>query len=841
MVVNGRPIKRMKRRVTADLYNFLTFPASSSSSPPPPGGPFRANVRSFLTEHALLSPPSSLFPHLLTWQISFRVGDLVECGGGEAGPEVVSLDVVEEDVARSRSVYCDQCRVVEVCNVGHGMIFPPQCKTCTLKMEGSGLNLVAYVFLNNEVMGLNMGPLWSWSEHPVCCKRYHFVIKADGNSIDGYHKLCSCCGNILHLSESRCKTCNHIMTADDVEEWVYHQLEDTTHLLHGVIHANGYGHLLRVNGKEGGSRVLSGCHIMDFWDRLCKSLGVSSLQEPSALQFHACYLMLSLEDIHGLAEFEYGEVFDVWDHYLLEINIALEGLKFVEAIYGTFLLDRMPYTCLEIKFLYIFDTGSHQYYSGDQNAVDILYSLNLVGCWLSVRKVSVMDVSKKYGIEYRLLHAITKGHSWYGDWGYEFGAGSFCLTADAYKSAVEILSNLPLSIFLYEGQKTHTRLQDTIKSYQSLSDRELVNTRDLFCYLTSLIHDAHKSASRVDDSSCKKRHFYAPGISPSWTWSDIERVEEAMFRVLRAVSGSNWVSWRALRGAVFKVAPPELLDHCLKELGGKFAADGVIVRSRCNPSSGAFEYRLEPGNPSLNSTAATLGSTVITCPSEENLIQDLRFLYENILLPQTMLSFGHEVTGDARISSARKLLDCKQFMKDYNNCETAMVSVPNTMFLSCEVEIADQLEENVPNLPPETVVLPSNATVSDLKREASRAFQDVYLMLRRFDAEELLGNSGVDDSTQVKLLVRSTESVRLRGRCLGKNGLGKFRMERGTERWTVDCCCGAKDDDGERMLACDVCGVWQHTRCSGIPDSDSVPAKFVCLRCRGSSLRRDNN
>ncbi|PNT41065.1 hypothetical protein POPTR_004G134700v4 [Populus trichocarpa] len=568
--------------------------------------------------------------------------------------------------------------------------------------------------------------LEGWSEHPVCSKRYHFIIKGDGNSIGGYHKPCTCCGDILHLSESRCKACDHVITADDVEEWVYHQLEDTTHLLHGVIHANGYGHLLRVNGKEGGSRVLSGCHIMDFWDRLCKSLGV--------------------------------------------------------------------------------------------------------------RKVSVMDVSKKYGIEYRLLHAITKGHSWYGDWGYEFGAGSFGLTVDAYKPAVETLSSLPVSIFLSEGQKTHTRLQDTIKFYQSLSDHELVNTRDLFCYLTSLIHDAHKSTSGVDDSSCKKCPFYAPGISPSWTRGDIERVEEAMFRVLRAVSGSNWVSWRALRGAVFKVAPPELLDHCLKELGGKFAADGMIVSSRCNPSSGAFEYRLEPGNPSLNSTAAAIGSTVITCPSEENLIQDLRFLYENMLLPQTMLSFGHEVTSDAGIISARKLLDCKQFMKDYNKCETTVASVPNTIFLSCEVEIVDQLEENVPNLPPETVVLPSNATVFDLKREASRAFQDVYLMFRRFHAEELLGYSGVDDSTQVKLLIGSAESVQFRGRCLGKNGLGKFRMERGTEGWTVDCCCGAKDDDGERMLACDVCGVWQHTRCSGIPDSDSVPAKFVCLRCRGSSL-----
>jgi len=64
------------------------------------------------------------------------------------------------------------------------------------------------------------------------------------------------------------------MTADDLEDWVSHQLEDTTHLLHGVVHTNGYGHLLRVNGREGGSKFLSGCDIMDFWDRLCRTLGV---------------------------------------------------------------------------------------------------------------------------------------------------------------------------------------------------------------------------------------------------------------------------------------------------------------------------------------------------------------------------------------------------------------------------------------------------------------------------------------------------------------------------------------------------------------------------------------
>lgn len=64
------------------------------------------------------------------------------------------------------------------------------------------------------------------------------------------------------------------MTTEDVEDWMYQQLDNTTHLLHAVVHANGYGHLLRVNGREGGSRILSGRHIMNFWDRLCIMLGV---------------------------------------------------------------------------------------------------------------------------------------------------------------------------------------------------------------------------------------------------------------------------------------------------------------------------------------------------------------------------------------------------------------------------------------------------------------------------------------------------------------------------------------------------------------------------------------
>lgn len=48
--------------------------------------------------------------------------------------------------------------------------------------------------------------------------------------------------------------------------------DSSRHLLHGVIHANGFGHLLRVNGREGGSRSTSGTQMVDLWDDICRVL-----------------------------------------------------------------------------------------------------------------------------------------------------------------------------------------------------------------------------------------------------------------------------------------------------------------------------------------------------------------------------------------------------------------------------------------------------------------------------------------------------------------------------------------------------------------------------------------
>lgn len=112
MVVNGRPLKRAKRRVTADLFDFLTFPGGGDDGISK--GPFRSNVRSFLEKHGRMPPPPPALifspSAMTTWRVAFRIG---EGGGEEIWTEgVVEMDVVEEEVIRSRSVYCDQCRVV---------------------------------------------------------------------------------------------------------------------------------------------------------------------------------------------------------------------------------------------------------------------------------------------------------------------------------------------------------------------------------------------------------------------------------------------------------------------------------------------------------------------------------------------------------------------------------------------------------------------------------------------------------------------------------------------------------------------------------------------------------
>lgn len=135
------------------------------------------------------------------------------------------------------------------------------------KIEKNPISYHAYIFL------FAFFCITGWSHHLVSNRRYHFIIPAPeigdrplgafAGAASG--KVCPNCHDPVASSAYTCSTCN----VDAVQGSI---LDLQSHLLHGVLHCNGFGHLLCVNGREKGSRLASGREIVDLWDRICAML-----------------------------------------------------------------------------------------------------------------------------------------------------------------------------------------------------------------------------------------------------------------------------------------------------------------------------------------------------------------------------------------------------------------------------------------------------------------------------------------------------------------------------------------------------------------------------------------
>uniref|UniRef100_A0A0E0ME41 PHD-type domain-containing protein n=1 Tax=Oryza punctata TaxID=4537 RepID=A0A0E0ME41_ORYPU len=649
-VHGGRVPKRARVTAEPSLLEMRAFPGRNKEEEPARGGgqsSFRARVRGFLARCAVAAAPTEmdeLSPGMSSWHVGFTTAEAVAV-----------MEVVEEEVARSRRVYCEHCTVA------------------------------------------------GWSKHPVCSKRYHFIIRNE-NEI-GTSKTCRRCGFMVALQETRCPSCNHVgLSRDDPEDWDYVQLESPRHLLHGIVHENGFGHLVRINGREGGSSVMTGSQLMNFWDQLCR--------------------------------------------------------------------------------------------------------------YLRVRKVSVMDVSKKYGSDYRSLHAVATGCSWYGLWGFKLSSGSFGITPLDYSKAVESLSSVPLSNFFPHSRSPRNQLQNTIAFYQSLSRHPLTTIRELFACIIELA---------TGKSVHKEKMAYDAHYQEEFPEEELQRATDIALKILRAAD--RWVATRTLKAVTsHPIGSPQLVDYCIKTLGGTRTDDGMVVAVRCNSEMNTVEYRL---------TTETLFPPNNVCTlTQDHLFRDIKFLYDALLYPYTMHPYMPEENYEHAKRSAMILLDCKQFIKHYDLEEDFLPQNPSQLHIWCQVKLADQVDDP-PCIPAELITLPQTATIADLKGEAARAFRDMYLMLQSFIADQLLDCATASETTQIKLLFGAKGAVRIKGRCIGgERRFAIYRMERGVDKWTVKCSCGAKDDDGERMLSCDSCHMWMHTRCAGISDFDRVPKRYVCKSCK---------
>jgi hypothetical protein len=105
-----------------------------------------------------------------------------------------------------------------------------------------GHMIVSSVGINYKFSSSQQG-FAGWQHQPVGTKRYHFIIPSDTTTIP--------LADILQLNSGPPEVTKDIYATSSV-------FESSGHLLHGLLHANGHGHLMRINGLEGGSAHLTG-------------------------------------------------------------------------------------------------------------------------------------------------------------------------------------------------------------------------------------------------------------------------------------------------------------------------------------------------------------------------------------------------------------------------------------------------------------------------------------------------------------------------------------------------------------------------------------------------------
>ncbi|XAR73574.1 hypothetical protein NMG60_11007585 [Bertholletia excelsa] len=551
-----------------------------------------------------------------------------------------------------------------------------------------------------------------WSQHLITKRKYHMIIPVD----EEWNK--------------------------PLEEGVF---DLQTHLLHGLIHCNGFGHLICINGIEGGSKYVCGKEIMDLWDRICTIL-------------HA-------------------------------------------------------------------------------------------------RKITVEDVSKKHLMDLRLLHGVAYGHPWFGRWGYRFCHGSFGVTENKYERAIEILSSLELDIIVQDYRRTclYRDIKHIIRYYRDTSEIQLVTIRDLIRFMLSfksrfskhrkllILGPAPLPSSKkmlvVKEKSVKCRKFstVAANLDSRWPVRRLEYAANVIVnalkekRALSKYSNAGMTRQEARDAARLHIGDTGLIDYVLKSMNN-VVVGGQIVRRAVNPSTRVLEYTIqESGKDEVQiNDLEPERETEIVRPSPtlipgSDVYKDMAYLYRNILVEYP----GSELVKMA----AQVILDSKHFVKNWPFVD----GDDELLRYFCRVIPSFRDAESTQFPPGECVVVPLHSTVGDLKTAVEESMRDTYSAMENLVVTEIEGMEEVGDEEVLFGAIESGSEVWVRGVGMEYDA-SETQYEGGAENWTVRCRCGAKDDDGERMVACDVCEIWQHTRCCGIADAEAVPPLFVCAGCCASLM-----
>ncbi|KAK2635535.1 hypothetical protein Ddye_030327 [Dipteronia dyeriana] len=560
-------------------------------------------------------------------------------------------------------------------------------------------------------------------------------------SSDPFCDLCRCVGWSHHFVSKRRY---HLIIPENLK-WSrplnMDSIEFDTHLLHGVIHCNGFGHLLSINGTKDYSNYLCGEELMNLWDCLC--------------------------------------------------------------------------SCLRTQ------------------------------------KISVHDLLMKRGMDLRLLHAVAYGCPWFGDWGYKFCHGSFGVTEHMYNRAIQILRSLDLDKIIHDYNSTSRgrMIQQIINCYKHASETLLVTISDLLRFMlafspkplsqrnttTALVKFSSKTTPKQKNPHGKNTNHefdsfesFVAKSNSRWNAKRLEYTAKIIVNILvehaRTNSGAS-VTRQELRDEARKhVGDTGLIDFLLKTIH-KTVVEDRIVRRSINPITKLLEFYLQDVQKAeFTETKTESHSVTLTPETGRDVYGDMLKLYKNVLL-------GYPESHPVSLAT-RTILNSKNFVKEWQfkgNRED------NLLRLICRImpsydELVTEFTRPLP--PGEVVVVRPRAAVGEMKSAVQCALRDTYCVMDKFVVSDVKMRKTEEDLDRVWSGAGRSCDVEVEVRGCGLDLGTELRYEGGAENLTVDCVCGAKDDDGERMVACEICQVGQHTRCNSINDHEAVPCVFLCPTCK---------
>ncbi|KAJ4974318.1 hypothetical protein NE237_007492 [Protea cynaroides] len=622
-------------------------------------GLFHQNINTLLE---LGSPETNLCSGMQSWSFQLEL---------HRQPSVhISLFIIEEPTEASSHSHCNHC---------------------------------VYIFLK-VIVDYSSG----WGHHMICNKKFHFVVPSKETAT-------ATPASLSHEGNSRGSDATTAALKSNL-------IELHGHLMHGVLHMSGFGHLLCINGVEKSSE-LAGHEIMDLWDRICTGLRARPL------------------------------------------------------------------------------------YSGTR------------------MKVSLTDIARKKSMDLKLIHGVAYGEPWFSRWGYRFGRGSFGVTQPMYQKAIQAIQGIPLCLLVHQLGSSNHEIPIILHRYQMMSSNSLFTLGHLFHFMLELkTHLPQESSMASDNTSIV--------LDTACRWSP-KRVEMAARVIVDALRKAEhrWVSRQEVRDAArVYIGDTGLLDFVLKSLGNHIVGN-YTVRRRVNPVTKVLEYCLE--------------DISCTFPNQDNLshidpwgqrmklqlMKDIFYLYKYILNEQSPAALITKIFTAIPVA-ARIILDTKHLIKDYGG--ELCPNIGENLMVLCTIWLRDNIGTNegiMKALPPyEVIILPAYATVEDLKKEVQRFFREMYWGLRSFIVESIIGLNTKDSDLILKLVQVQSQFV-VKGRIVEKGINIDEIYECGINNHIIDCLCGANEDDGERMISCDICDVWQHTRCVRIANDEDVPHVFLCSSC----------